>query len=75
MYLDVVSVPSLAAQQKSGHTREEAADDAAQEPGLVEVLRVAVNEAGLAAGAAHAHAAVPAAVHQALVPSSSHFMV
>ena len=53
MYLDVVSVPSLAAQQKSGHTREEAADDAAQEPGLVEVLRVAVNEAGLAAGAAH----------------------
>merc|ERR1719232_2001465 len=73
--LDVVSVPGLAAQQEGRHAGEEAAEYAAEEAGLVQVLRVPVHEAGLAASAAHADAAVTAAVDQALVPSASHFCV
>ena len=71
-HLNIVSLPGLAAEEEGGHAGEEAAEDAAEEAGLVEVLRVAIDEAALAAGPAQAHTAVPAAVQQALVPSSSH---
>ena len=59
---NIVFVSGLASQQERRYAWEKAPEDAAEEPRIVKVLSVLVDEAGLTASPARAHSTVAAAV-------------
>lgn len=71
--LNVVFVPGLLPEQQRGDAGHEAAQQAAQDARLAEVLPVSIHETWLAKGSTTTDGAVPAAVAQALFPLS-HFL-
>ena len=48
-HLNVVSLPGLLSEKERGDAGHEAAQEAAQDAGLVQVFRIPVHQAGLAA--------------------------
>jgi len=71
--LNVVSLPGLLPQEQRGDAGHEAAQEAAQDAGLVEVLTIPVHETWLAECSTATYGAIPTAVAQSLFPLSHPF--